>query len=242
MVASCALYAPSNTKTYSKTCAIPPEQSGTISGKWPAAPIPLAFHTGDFTEAELASMTGAVDNWNTFFTKSKGFNIINYGNNPSAPNTSNNANNALVSSFCAYSVIQGTTFTGSVLIFKKDPWPASYTASAIGLTSFCTYAATPYKKIYSAVIEVNYTSFFGAGKRQPDLNSVLLHEFGHLIGLNHSCESTSKTGTPNCSDAALNSEFREAVMFPAFQFAASGAGEVRSTLQKNDQERGNCLY
>ena len=70
----------------------------------------------------------------------------------------------------------------------------------------------------------------------------MLHEFGHLLGLNHSCEGTPKEGVPNCNDPSLSSAYYSAVMYPVFGFYPSGQGEQRRELADNDQGRANCLY
>ncbi len=79
-----------------------------------------------------------------------------------------------------------------------------------------------------------------AGKKQPDYQSILLHEFGHLIGLGHSCEVGGRAGYPDCNGAISESIF-EAVMFPVVQFDGM-IGEQRRALKQNDMARANCLY
>ena len=89
-------------------------------------------------------------------------------------------------------------------------------------------------------MEVKYQNFFISGKKLPDLQSIITHEMGHMIGVNHSCESTGKTGTPACNSSPA--EYFAAIMFPVFGFDASGLGESKRVLQDNDEGRANCLY
>src|SRR4051812_47453557 len=77
---ACALYKPGlGTAPLVTTCNIPGDQSGTVSGHWTTTPIPVAFHTGDFTPAEVGSMSAAVTSWNTFFTASKNVTVLEDG-------------------------------------------------------------------------------------------------------------------------------------------------------------------
>jgi hypothetical protein len=148
------------------------------------------------------------------------------------------------SGLCATGILQGNQFTGQVVIYKSARWPYPTLQQAIALTSFCPTPAKPLPSFYMAIMEVNYQNFFIDGRKVPDLQTIILHEFGHLMGLNHSCENVSnKTGTPDCRASTLNADYHEAVMFPVFGFdEATGAGEQKRTLTTNDQGRANCLY
>jgi hypothetical protein len=239
---SCALYSPgSNGLPVVKTCAIPADQSATVSGHWTAKPVPIAFHQGDFTAAEMLAMTNAADSWNTFYTASEGYTVFDYGGNASSPKISSSPNVAQGGGLCGHGILQAGSFNGNVVIYKLGTWP--YAASAMALTSFCTLSAKPFASIYMAVLEINYVNFFveGTGKF-PDLTSIILHELGHVLGLNHSCEGTAKAGTPNCNDTALPPDYSLASMFPSFGFDQTGAGQIKQSLGANDQSRANCLY
>lgn len=83
----------------------------------------------------------------------------------------------------------------------------------------------------------------------PQLQSILLHEFGHLIGLDHSCQEGA--GTANyigCSQVnSADHQYRQAVMFPTLQVVRTGAGasdyryEKKEALTQNDLVRASCV-
>ncbi len=227
------------------TCNIPSDQTGTISGRWPVTPIPVAFHDGDFeSTVELPALTGAMDTWNAFHTAASKINTLDYGT-AATPRTSSANNPNQSGSLCAQSLIQSSKFTGNVVIYKMGRWPNSYPPTAIALTTFCSIAQSPYKRMYMAVMEINYQNFFVSGMKNPDLQSIVLHELGHLEGLDHSCAAGTKAGFPNCNDPNLNADYGSlaASMFPNFSFdATTGDGQQKRILGKNDQERANCLY
>ena len=81
--------------------------------------------------------------------------------------------------------------------------------------------------MYMAIMEVNYQSFFVDGRKLPDLQSISLHEFSHLMGLDHSCERINKDGVPNCTNPEMNQDYYRAVMFPIFAFNTTGSGEQK---------------
>jgi hypothetical protein len=240
---ACALYNPtSSSKSVVKECNIPSDQSGTITAKWPVIPIPIALHQGDFDDSEASSISAAASTWNTFFTASSSVTTLDPGSSGSI-RTSSNSNPRQAGSICAQGIMQGNTkFTGNVVIYKLSKWSANYPQNAMALTTTCFLQATPYPKFYMAVMEINYQNFFVSGTKVPDLQSIVLHELGHLHGLNHSCEATTKSGTPNCNDPNLNPDYIVASMFPTFSFDPSGIGEQKRDLQSNDQGRANCLY
>ncbi|MDR3607906.1 MAG: hypothetical protein P4M08_11075 [Oligoflexia bacterium] len=93
-----------------------------------------------------------------------------------------------------------------------------------------------------AITEVNYQYFFTSGGYDPDLQTILLHELGHVLGLNHSCNDTTTPGFPTCTGSGANSDYQEAVMYPVFGFYSNGQGEQRRSLNDNDESRANCLY
>lgn len=235
---------------FTKDCSIPNDQSGSIQGRWLNHPIPIAFHVNDFNTAELTALTRAAETWNQFFTQSKGFPIVDYGSLSAVQTTAvpnPNSRGASGGSACSLPVGFSTQFISKIGIYKVSPWPSNYSADFIALTSYCVNSngtsvtsGQSYPAYTAAVIEFNYSNFFTAGGKQPDLQSVFTHELGHLLGLDHSCGS--KTGLPNC-DSSLKPDYLAAIMFPTFAFDSfTGTGQVKRTLQLNDQSRANCLY
>jgi hypothetical protein len=216
------------------SCQLPSDQTATLSGNWTVKPVPIAFHAGDWSSSDMAAITAAADTWNAFYNESQNFSIIDYGGNSASPRTSSLAK---PSTPCGSNIVDGTQFSEPVVLYKDASWP--YGSATIALTRFCTATATPLNHLNMAYIEVNYQNFFVSGQQVPDLQSILLHEFGHLAGLNHSCESISTTGFPICGNDAT---YSNAVMAPVFTFDSSGNGQQKRSLTSNDEGRANCLY
>lgn len=232
--------APIKDKSVVKECVLPSDQVGTLTGKWQATPIPIAFHQGDFAADEVADMIAAADTWNEFYATSLNLSPIDYGTSGS-PRTSTQPrpNNSLV---CSGSITASNGYTGAVVIYKNGYWPFPSQPNAMALTSFCRTSASPLPYFYMATIDLNYQNFFVSGKKVPDLQTIILHELGHLLGLGHSCETSARTGVPDCSAGNLNPAYSAAVMFPVFGWDAAGFGEQKRETNSNDQGRANCLY
>ena len=220
-----------------KECSLPADQAGTLGGKWKVTPVPIAMKRGDFHPDEVTAIVKAADVWNKFFEESMGFKIIDYGD-PAAPNLSHVEKPIKL---CAQGIVKGGSFSGQVVIYKQRIWPHT-NLNAIAQTSYCPSPSQRLPSYYTAIIEVNYQQFFAPGRRVPDLESIFVHEFGHLIGLEHSCDPGGRPGFPQCVDSGVSQEYSDAVMYPMVSIDAAGFGEVRTKLQVNDQSRANCLY
>lgn len=89
---------------------------------------------------------------------------------------------------------------------------------------------------------------------REQLTSVFLHELGHSIGLDHSCQLSGDSKTyRGCDGLAKDHPYVKAVMFPTlrivsptklswFSSFAPQALELKEVLQPNDIERANCVY
>jgi len=231
-------------KTIVKECIVEADQTKTFSGKWKKQPIPIAFENGavafGFNEEELQQLVTSADAWNSFYSQSLGITPLDYGSS-SGPNVNTSAR---PSSICTQGILVGTQYTGAVVIRATETWPASFSTDAMAVTTTCTLGASSgLPNFFMAVIDVNYRDFFIDGKRVPDLVSIMTHEMGHLLGLDHSCTDRSGvSGNPQCN-SSLPTSYLDAVMFPTFSFDdRTGTGIPRRDLTENDMGRANCLY
>jgi hypothetical protein len=219
------------------------EQAGTFLGRWNVPPVPVAFFriqegSEDFTSDEKAAIARAADSWNRYFANTLGFPVIQYGSVNGMYTSSSDFNPFDI---CSQSAVSGDSFEKNIVLYKLPIWPAQFDSSEVAITTTCRQADSYLPRFYSAKIEINGQNFFNSGQQIPDLESLLLHEFGHLIGLDHSCSFDSKEATPLC-ETTTNQEFIDAVMNPSFRAFSTTPQFFSRELKRNDTVRAACLY
>lgn len=214
-------------------CVLPDDQANTIQGKWSSLPIKVSFRAGTFSASEMQAVQTAAATWNTFFETARGATALDVSGESSL-NQSNPS--------CGKTLADGT-----VLYKRFSNWTRS--PSAVAVTTFCFKSATDggLNTIVNAIMEFNYQNFFVESSGfTPDLESIALHELGHLIGLDHSCGPV-RTGLSNVACPDSNNEpdhfLVQSVLFPNVLFDnQTGEGEIKRSLTANDQGRALCIY
>lgn len=146
-----------------------------------------------------------------------------------------------LTSYCRNSASSGST--GASASFS-DPSSSDSEEHGDALVSRSDAATTIQAQLPTfrmAMTEVNYQYFFTTNE-VPDLQTIMLHELGHVLGLGHSCDNTGLNGYPTCTGDGANVLYQQAVMYPVFGFDSSGNGQQRRSLTSNDEARANCLY
>lgn len=179
----------------------------------------------DFTPTELAKIEAAIQTWNSFSeTRVAGrplFQTVTLAiSASSAPPTADSCN--FPGSGSAIAIIKET---------NAAKWSEyGLTNSNPGVTIRCS-AGKGY--VARQVILINTEYALGT-----QLESILLHELGHGIGLDHSCSADgSREGLVKCdvmTDESDRPDYYEAVMYPWLR----GRKEV---LRANDEERASCI-
>ena len=222
--------------TLVKSCAYGSDQANTFLGDWKNHAVPIAFASGNFSASEKTAVLAAIESWNSFYGQVNGYAVFDGQGGKEA------AISAPPTNICgSYSIIRNGTFQDSIILYKRGSgW--SYGSGAIGVTTTCPDS---HGTFYNAQMEINYQNYFGGGQMVPDLQSIVLHELGHLGGLDHSCASGGRNAkgaaVPDCGSASLPTDYYAAAMYPVMHFSG-GQQIVHRTLEKNDQGRGNCLH
>jgi hypothetical protein len=216
------------------SCVLPSDQTSTLTGRWTLTPIQISLQAGTFSNLEKQQIVLAINTWNEFFAVSIGRAAIDYSEDGAIRETATPFSRP----DCRTVVISDGRFTRSLGIYKTTSgW--SQGSDVIGATWTCEIAGRTGDELTNAAIELNYQNFWGTNSYKPDLQTIVLHELGHLMGLKHSC-SEGEQGIPLCRNSP--SLYTEAVMRPNFGFTNAPFGDQARSLTENDESRMNCLY
>lgn len=230
-------------------CQLPTDQgNGSFQGNWNSIPIPIVFDSDFYLTDDgevLEAMRGAVESWN-IWGRLRGLTALNLTNDGSGQGFGRDIPEITSCDQAAYSAAV-TDVVGIWKIsthgFHRNARPTCNAAQkkilpdgVQGQTDWILQGG----KIVGASILLNFEGFNAPGKQLIDVESLLLHELGHVFGLLHSCNGSSGgsidgTSSPACGIAPQ--EYIDAVMFPFLQVA-----QERRQLQQNDYDRINCLY
>jgi hypothetical protein len=229
-------------------CQLPADQGkGSYQGAWASIPIPVVFdkdfYVADNGEA-VSAMRGAVGTWNTWarLKNMVAFNLLNDGSGVTAGRaipSLTDCSQASYSSAVTDAVGVWKISTHDDHANRRDSCGSQGKILPDGVQGQTDWIVINGKIVGSSIL-LNFEGFNAPGKQRIDVESLLLHELGHVLGLLHSCngsseDSTDGTTSPSCDTA--RKQYTDAVMFPFLL-----PGVVRRDLEQNDYARINCIY
>jgi hypothetical protein len=213
----------------SESCAVSQDQLDSFLPTLDSAPVRVMMDL-DFTAEQRVRIFEAVNTWNTWSKRTFGKTLFIASVTPTA---------------FPYSSAESGSCSGrsgdpkSVAIVHEED---SGTWEGMGLKKnipAATVRCTAGERLVDQVMVVN-----PALVDQRQIQSIALHELGHVIGLDHSCMDGAGTGNyKGCSSLDEDHPYRSASMFPVLRGPSVmwGGPELKEGLKENDTVRANCV-
>jgi hypothetical protein len=216
----------------SEGCHVASDQRGSFMAKVKGLPLHIQADSG-FTSEERAGIARAVATWNAFGQAQVGgdYFTLAFVDLPSSRHSADPKD-------CSGSD-WGTADTFSIVRETSESrWnrELQFGNSIPAATLRCF----SHSRVAHQVI-LTYTRIIDP----LQLESIVLHELGHSIGLDHSC--TSDDSSPkyrSCDGLDETHPYHLAVMYPTLRARSrpTGEPEIKEALMDNDELRASCLY
>ena len=185
-----------------------------------------------FSSDQVNSIIAAIDVWNQYGRSTLGHDLFNSSNGSVKEEESPQK-----AGDCSFS-----GDPGAFPIFMETSatkWTAlNLTKYNPAVTIRCTGGGSGAPTLASQTMLIN-TSY----TQKEEFMSVVLHELGHALGLDHSCTAgAAQSGFPACASLSEGHPYNQAVMNPLLHpnTANVSLAEKKETLRSNDTERATC--
>lgn len=230
-------------------CRLAADQgTGSLYGSWGSVPVPIVIDK-DFYVTDggrvVTQIRNAVETWNAWYRLKGGRELLRVVDDGTGVNGGRDIPNGAVSS-CSMAAYTSLV-TDAVGIWKirgygdginrRESCGTQEKLLIDGIQGVTDWIVSG-GRISGAAVLLNFDAWNVPGRESVDMESLVLHELGHVVGLLHSCNpgtGTDITGAAGCASAPI--EYEEAVMYPALD-----VGQIRRFLMPNDYARINCLY
>jgi hypothetical protein len=212
-------------------CRISNDQDASFFFRVSTFPIPVRVESA-FTSEEKIQIRQAIDAWNgygRYLIHEDFFEIVSEGEDLPDFN--------LRTADCLADVVGGASNTLVIMrgttLSRPGRERVSGLSNVIGSTSRCSLGDRAERQmtvLHTERVDVD------------QISSVALHEFGHVLGLDHSCESNGGSYSYRaCAGLDSNHPYRLAVMYPTLRTGGSSP-ERKDQPAQNDMDRLACRY